>query len=272
MSGTATEQIPTSGPGTARASKRNEDTEMSSLAGSMRMKLLVRMILLGIFAGGVYSQTQNLAAARGQTGGTPDASGPADTKNKGALAQVSQTAPKLDEIIDRMIKREHDAIAAFDLYRPIVETYIQVVRPDKLMGIVPQSDFYFLGHADFRRRLKVHSLIERTRKVSLWSFEPAGFLQMIFSDRGEFDRAHYKFSYSGREFLGEVRCYVFDVTPAPKVRGARFVGRIWVEDQDFNVVRINGRYSPAIHFSLKTFENEYYLHFDSWRTNVKSGM
>jgi len=236
------------------------------------MKLLVRMILLGIFAGGVYSQTQNLAAARGQTGGTPDASGPADTKNKGALAQVSQTAPKLDEIIDRMIKREHDAIAAFDLYRPIVETYIQVVRPDKLMGIVPRSDFYFLGQADFRRRLKVRSLIERTRKVSLWSFEPAGFLQMIFIDRGEFDRAHYKFSYSGREFLGEVRCYVFDVTPAPKVRGARFVGRIWVEDQDFNVVRINGRYSPAIHFSLKTFENEYYLHFDSWRTNVKSGM
>ncbi len=140
------------------------------------------------------------------------------------------------------------------------------------MGTVPQSDFYFLGHADFRRRLKVHSLIERTRKVSLWSFEPAGFLQMIFSDRGEFGRAHYKFSYSGREFLGEVRCYVFDVTPAPKVRGARFVGRIGVEDQDFNVVRINGRYSPAIHFSLKTFENEYYLHFDSWRTNVKSGM
>ena len=35
---------------------------------------------------------------------------------------------------------------------------------------------------------------------------------------------------------------------------------------------INGRYSPAIHFSLKTFDDEYYLHFDSWRTNVKSGL
>src|SRR6267143_3519160 len=178
----------------------------------MRMKLLLRMILLGTFAGGVYSQTQNLAAAQGQTGGAPDASSPADTKGKGAVAQVSQTAPKLDEIVERMIKQEHDTIAGFDLYRPIVETYIQVVRPDKLMGTVPKSAFYFLGQADFRRRLNVHSLIERTRKVSLWSFEPAGFLQMIFIDRGVFDRAHYKFSYSGREFLGEVRCYVFDVT------------------------------------------------------------
>jgi hypothetical protein len=73
-------------------------------------------------------------------------------------------------------------------------------------------------------------------------------------------------------FWGEVRCYVFDVERASKVRGARFKGRIWVEDRDFTVVRINGVYAPSIHFSVKTFDNEYYLHFDSWRTNVKSGM
>src|ERR1700682_457025 len=170
----------------------------------MRMKLLVRMILLGTFAGGVYPQTQNVAGAQGQASAGPDASRPEDTKNKGPVAQVSQTASKLDEIVERTIKQEHDVIAAFGLYRPIVETYIQVVRPDKLMGTVPKSDFYFLGQADFRRRLKVHSLIERTRKVSLWSFEPAGFLQMIFIDRGEFDRVHYEFSYSARAFLGEV--------------------------------------------------------------------
>jgi len=106
----------------------------------------------------------------------------------------------------------------------------------------------------------------------MWSFDPVGFLQMIYIDRGEFDKAHYKFDYSKREFLGEVRCIVFDVTPAPKARGVRFIGRIWVEDQDFTVVRINGIYAPAIHFSWKHVEDEYYLHFDSWRTNVKSGL
>ncbi len=106
----------------------------------------------------------------------------------------------------------------------------------------------------------------------MWSFDPVGFLQMIYIDRGEFDKAHYKFDYSKREFLGEVRCIVFDVTPAPKARGVRFIVRIWVEDQDFTVVRINGIYAPAIHFSWKHVEDEYYLHFDSWRTNVKSGL
>lgn len=239
----------------------------------MRTSLLFRMMVFGEITACLLLPVRSLRAGQGQESTAPNPSGPADEKKVGAAAQFPQAAPKLQEIVERMIKREHEEMEAFDLYSPIVETYIQVVKPDKLMGSVPKSDFYFLGQADFRSRLKVQPWIERRRKISLlWPFEAAGFLQMIFVDRRKFDRAHYKFSYSGREFLGEVRCYVFDVSPAPKVRGPRFVGRIWVEDRDFNVVRINGRYAPAIHFSLKTLEDEYYLHFDSWRTNVKSGL
>ena len=47
-------------------------------------------------------------------------------------------------------------------------------------------------------------------------FLPDGFLQMIFIDTNGFDKQHYKFDYVRREFLGEVRCLVFDVTPAEK--------------------------------------------------------
>jgi hypothetical protein len=239
----------------------------------MRTKLLVRMILLGALAGGLNLQLQSLAATQGQTTAAPDSSGPADARNTVANAQVPQPATKLDEIVDRIIKREHEEIAAFDLFSPVIETYIQEVNFSQATGAAPKSDHYFLGQADFRGRLKVHSMIESNRRISfLWSFVPAGFLQMIYIDRAEFDRAHYRFKYAGREFLGEVRCLVFDVSPAPKVRGARFVGRIWVEDQDFTIVRINGKYTPAMHFSLKTFEDEYYLHFDSWRANMKSGL
>jgi hypothetical protein len=127
-----------------------------------------------------------------------------------------------------------------------------------------------LGQADFRGQLKVHSMLERTQSGNLlWSFNPAVFLQMIFIDRGEFDRNHYQFKPAGREFLGDVRCYVFDVDRAPKVRGPRFVGRIWVEDRDFTIVRINGKYAPEIQFSMRRFEDEFYLHFDSWRINAR---
>lgn len=239
----------------------------------MRARLLRWTIFAVATAAGWCPQLRSLAAAQEQTNARPDSSSSADTQGKGAHEQAHPAANKLDEIIDRIIKREHDEIAAFELYAPIIETYIQEVKFDPAMGTVPKSDFYFLGQADFRGRLKVHSMAGSGRKGSLlWSFEPAGFLQMIYIDRGGFDKAHYQFKYSRRQFQGDVRCLVFDVSPRPKVRGARFIGRIWVEDQDFTVVHISGIYSPAIHFSLKHLEDEYYLHFDSWRTNVKSGL
>ena len=76
-------------------------------------------------------------------------------------------------------------------------------------------------------------------------FLPRGFLQMIYLDDTGFDREHYKFDYVHREFLGEVRCLVFDVTPLPHAGKGRFTGRIWVEDQDFHVVRFNGGYTGS---------------------------
>jgi hypothetical protein len=231
------------------------------------------MTLLATFVGGLSLQSQRSSAAQVHTNAAFESSSAADDRNARDSEQVPPTPSKLDEMIERIIKREHVEIAAFDLHNPIIETYIQEVKFNQVTGAVPKSDYYFLGQADFRGRLNVHSMTESSRKGSLlWSFNPAGFLQMIYIDRGEFDKEHYGFKYSGREFLGEVRCLVLDVSPAPKVRGSRFTGRIWVEDQDFTVVRINGRYAPPIHFSLKTFEDEYYLHFDSWRTNVKSGL
>jgi hypothetical protein len=96
-------------------------------------------------------------------------------------------------------------------------------------------------------------------------FLPDGFLQMIFIDTNGFDKQHYKFDYVRREFLGEVRCLVFDVTPADKKSRGRFLGRIWVEDQDFHIVRFNGAYEGNGHSS-------WYFHFDSWRTNVQPGV
>jgi len=75
-----------------------------------------------------------------------------------------------------------------------------------------------------------------------------------------FDKTHYKFDYVRREFLGEVRTLVFDVTPLPKTGKGRFVGRIWVEDQDSTSSGLNGAYGGGS-------RTNYYFHFDSWRVN-----
>ncbi len=70
-----------------------------------------------------------------------------------------------------------------------------------------------------------------------------------------------------REFLGSVRTWVFDVHP--KVSGmGRFYGRVWIEDEDGNIVRFNGTFTPPTNED----SSKYYFHFDSWRMNVQPGV
>jgi hypothetical protein len=182
-----------------------------------------------------------------------------------------------EQVIDRVVSNEQRLYAQMRSYSPLVETYIQNLKPDKDLGQVPAGDKYFLGRANFQKGVTLVPLNEtqgKGRKVfgsigNFFSFAmqflPDGFLQMIFIDTNGFDKQHYKFDYVRREFLGEVRCLVFDVTPTEKNNRGRFMGRIWVEDQDFHIVRFNGAYNGNGHSS-------WYFHFDSWRTNVQPGL
>jgi len=49
----------------------------------------------------------------------------------------------------------------------------------------------------------------------------------------------------------------------------RFYGRIWIEDEDGNVVRFNGTYTGPTN---SEDASKYYFHFDSWRMNVQPGV
>jgi len=183
----------------------------------------------------------------------------------------------MDQVIDRVITNEQRLYGQMRNFSPLVETYIQNLKPDKDLGQVPAGDKYFLGRANFQKGVSLvplNDVSSKGRRVvgsigNFFSFAmqflPDGFLQMIFIDTNGFDKQHYKFDYVRREFLGEVRCLVFDVTPTDKNNHGRFLGRIWVEDQDFHIVRFNGAYSGNGHSS-------WYFHFDSWRTNVQPGM
>src|SRR5580704_5922973 len=194
-----------------------------------------------------------------------------------AAAPEPQQARTMDQVIDRVITNENRLNQQIRQYSPLVETYIQNLKPDKDLGEVPAGDKYFLGRAEFTKGVALVPLSDagsKGKKIfgsvgNFFSFAmqflPDGFLQMIFIDTNGFDKQHYKFDYVKREFLGEVRCLVFDVAPQEKSGKGRFLGRIWVEDQDYNIVRFNGAYGGGGHSS-------WYFHFDSWRTNVQPGL
>jgi hypothetical protein len=211
-------------------------------------------------------------SASAQTNQTADQTQPQAVVTAGPVTTV-------DQAIDRVIAREHEEIATIRRFNPVIETYIQDMKPDKEMGTMPVRDHYFLGQADLSKGIVDHSMLngkkgklESLNPISHLSgmfsssYIPDGFLQMIYIDTNGFDRQHYQFDYVRREFLGEVRCVVFDVTPLPKSGKGRFKGRMWAEDQSFAIVRFNGVYTPVSGL------NGFNLHFDSWRLNVQPGL
>ncbi len=191
--------------------------------------------------------------------------------------QQTQNNDALNQVIDKIIVREKAEMDIIRQYSPLIETYIQNLRTDKDGAPMPAGDTYFIGRAKFDKGVQVESLIDASgiRHGIAGGFSgifntgvtyvPVGFLEMVFLDKNGFDRQNYNFDYVRREFLGEVRCLVFDVTPTPKSGRERFVGRIWVEDKDFTIVRFNGDYNGGT-------REKVYFHFDSWRTNTGANM
>lgn len=59
----------------------------------------------------------------------------------------------------------------------------------------------------------------------------------------------YNFKYVGKEKIDELNLYVFDVTPKvmpdpKKIKERLFLGRIWVDDQDYQIVKTKGKGVP----------------------------
>ncbi len=211
------------------------------------------------------SSTNNLSPAQGANSVTP------------AQSQTESTpspATSFDQVVDRVIEREHYFLAQMKHMHPLVETYIQNMKPDTDLGNVPVSDNYFLGRLEMQDGPEDRSFLGQPgfgrrfmgKLTGLYSmkFLPLGFAQMVILD-DDFQKKYYDFTYVRREFLGEVRCLVIDVKPKEKAGNGRFLGRVWVEDRDYNIVRFNGTYYPHPKYS-------FYLHFDSWRLNLRPNL
>lgn len=67
----------------------------------------------------------------------------------------------------------------------------------------------------------------------------------------------YNFSYVGKEKIDELDLHVFDVAPKvmPKKESERFFqGRVWVDDQDLQIVKVRGKGVPEGKQRFPTFE------------------
>jgi hypothetical protein len=211
------------------------------------------------------------AVSQDPTSSTPQAAAPAG-QNAGILP--SPPPVSFNDLMDRVVQREHLFLAEMRHMRPMVETYLQDLKTDSSGNSVPAKDQYYLGRLDMSDGPEDtsfvgqpgfgHRMIDHLTGIYSMHFLPLGFAQMVVLDT-DFQRKYYNFTFVRREFLGEVRCLVIDAEPRQGSGTGRFMGRIWVDDQDYNVVRFNGTYYPHPKTGV-------YLHFDSWRLNLRGGM
>ena len=184
----------------------------------------------------------------------------------------ARKAVAFDDLIDLAIQREHSMIDLLRNYKPVVETYIQEQQRDSALGTSPKDDDYFLSRLDLTANSVNTSAfaddehlkqggIKKLLPGNEDPFSAAGFARALFPDLEHFDRQHYTFEFVHWESLGEVRCAAVDVKPRENSGEHRFVGRIWVEDHDFSIVRFTGTHTSKA-FSKPAF------HFDSWRLNT----
>ena len=224
---------------------------------------LAVILLASLFAAGQDSASSPTQSGLDSKTATPPAQAPSPAP--APAPGLPSAAPTLNDVIDRVVQREHYFIAQMRHMHPLVETYLQDLKNDPNGNPSPVKDQYFLGRLDMSDGPEDvsfvgqpgfgHRMLSKLTGVYSLHYLPMGFAQMVMLD-GDFQKRYYKFNFVRREFLGEIRCLVIDVQPREGEKTARFLGRIWVEDQDYNIVRFNGTYYPAPKVN-------FFFHFDS---------
>ena len=105
------------------------------------------------------------------------------------FAQQPSTA--IDQVLDRIVAQEKDEVQLIRHSSPFVETYIQLLAPDKDLGTVPNGDRYFLGRAKLDDGVKVVPLADNFEggggaSKKGFGLKGFGFLDNLFSTSMEF--------------------------------------------------------------------------------------
>jgi hypothetical protein len=184
--------------------------------------------------------------------------------------QVSSKSFTPDEIIRRFTAKESELREVFKDYSYLQESRLQVLGPANVVS----GEFYQVSEFVFNDAGK---RIERIIRAPQSTLDQAG-LRMTNEDKNAFinlqpfaltseDLPNYNVNYVGKEKVDELNTYVFDVIPKvmsntreldrlkkQKVEGKYFQGRIWVDDQDLQIVKTAGKIVPEFEQRFPKFE------------------
>src|ERR1700691_3221738 len=192
---------------------------------------------------------------------------------EGALENAQPKGITPDEIIARFAAKEKEFKEARDQY-----TYRQDITVKTLDGTTTTGEYHEVFDVLFD---------DKGRRIENVVFAPQssldkGGLSLDEGDVQDFrnrlpfvltsdEISEYNILYVGQQSEDELHCFVFDVAPKQIVGKKRyFQGRIWVDDNDFQIVKTYGQAVPETRDTKKKGNKEEHLYpkFTTWRQQI----
>ena len=198
---------------------------------------------------------------------------------------VFHTSSRADEDAKAAVRKENPPIAVEEIIRKFSEKeqefqkarenyiYRQTVRIEvlELDGRRSGEEYFMVSDILFdnkgRRIEKVVRSPPSTLQRVILTPEDLHDIQQIFpfvlttSNVGK-----YNLTYLGKEKIDEIDSYVFDVSPKKVEKDERyFEGKIWVDDQDLQIVKTDGK---TIYVVTKKNKDARFPRFETYRNNV----
>lgn len=196
---------------------------------------LVRLVLgLAFLAALTAPIAQAQAISEAKTGGT----------TAGSLDQA-----RVDEIVRRLASKETQFRHALNTYAFKRDALIQILgMGGQVVGEYHRvSDFTFDDQGNRYEKINFFPLSNIGEVITAEDLEDLGGVNPFALEAAKL--ALYNFKYVGKERIDELDLYVFDVSPkvapdAKKTKDRFFLGRIWVDDRDLQIVKSKGKAIP----------------------------
>ncbi|HTC42908.1 MAG TPA: hypothetical protein VK703_15135 [Candidatus Acidoferrales bacterium] len=198
---------------------------------------------------------------------------PSALAQEGSLENAQPKGITPDEIIARFAAKEKEFKEARDQY-----TYRQDITVKTLDGTTTTGEYHEVFDVLFD---------DKGRRIENVVFAPQssldkGGLSLDEGDVQDFrnrlpfvltsdEISEYNILYVGQQSEDELHCFVFDVAPKQIVGKKRyFQGRIWVDDNDFQIVKTYGQAVPETRDTKKKGNKEEHLYpkFTTWRQQI----
>lgn len=173
----------------------------------------------------------------------------ADTRSPNMTGAASLTPAQIDDIIRRFTAKETEFRRALNQYAFKRDALIQELgMGGQVVGEYHRvSDFTFDDQGTRFEKIGFFPMPSiQGFSVTNEDLEDLGGVNPFALEGAK--AAQYNFKYVGKEKIDELDLYVFDVAPkvmpTPKSKERVFVGRIWVDDHDLQIVKAKGKAGP----------------------------